>query len=83
MGFFVLKLLNMNTLKFSPSFNPWGLNATPIIENTNNSQSPVNVLDHRELQSNSKRFEIFQSWYDKLSKASHLKQSIVHALGSL
>ena len=37
MGFFVLKLLNMKTLKFAPSFNLWGLYATPIIANANNS----------------------------------------------
>ena len=47
-GFFRFEAF-MKTLKFSPSFNPWGLYATPIMENTNNSQSPVNVLDHREL----------------------------------
>ena len=45
MGFFVL---NMKRLKFTPPFNRWGLYATPIIANTNNSQNPVSVLDHRE-----------------------------------
>ena len=37
MGFFVLKLLNTKRLKFPPSFNRWGLYATPIIANANNS----------------------------------------------
>ena len=37
MGFFVLKLLNMKALKFEPSYNLWGLYATPIIANANNS----------------------------------------------
>ena len=37
MEFFVLKLLKMKRLKFAPPFNRWGLYATPIIANTNNS----------------------------------------------
>ena len=59
------------------------LYATPIIADTNNSQNPVSVLDHREQLSNSKGFEIFQSWCDKWSKVSYLKQSIIHSRGSI
>ena len=48
MGFFVLKLLNMKGLKFAPSFNLWGLCATPIIANANNSSKTQSMYSITE-----------------------------------
>ena len=56
MGFFVLKLLNMKGLKFAPSFNRWGLYATPIIANANNSsktQSTYSITENSSRTPNS------------------------------
>ena len=59
MGFFVLKLLNMKGLKFAPSSNLWGLYATPIIANANNSlktQSMYLITENSSRTQNALKF---------------------------